>query len=166
MAGLQMSAGPPAYALLKPWHAPRSHVPPSTLAFRVGKEDRRESNEMDDAPADLQSRAAHVVAIETQILTKTDRLEACAARCRSLVQENSHRLKPARCQRTTLSGRTMASAARVFGNSWQTQPSTILSTTRNGTRLRLPAEIQHPAEHHPFLRPTPTACNLRQDRRD
>jgi hypothetical protein len=32
----------------------------------------------------------------------------------------------------------MASAARVFGNSWQTQPRTILSTTRNGTRLGLP----------------------------
>ena len=46
--------------------------------------------------------------------------------------------KPARCQRTTVSGRTMASAARVFGNSWQTQPRTILSTTRNGTRLGLP----------------------------
>ena len=29
-------------------------------------------------------------------------------------------------------------ASRVFGNSWQTQPRTILSTTRNGTRLGLP----------------------------
>jgi hypothetical protein len=32
----------------------------------------------------------------------------------------------------------MASASRVFGNSWQTQPRTILSTARNGTRLGLP----------------------------
>ena len=32
----------------------------------------------------------------------------------------------------------MASASRAFGNSWQTQPRTILSTTRNGTRLGLP----------------------------
>jgi hypothetical protein len=45
---------------------------------------------------------------------------------------------PARCQRTTVSGRTMASASRVFGNSWQTQPRTILSTANNGTRLGLP----------------------------
>jgi hypothetical protein len=30
----------------------------------------------------------------------------------------------------------MASASRVFGNNWQTQPRTILS--RNGTRLGLP----------------------------
>ena len=28
--------------------------------------------------------------------------------------------------------------SRVFGNNWQTQPRTILSTARNGTRLGLP----------------------------
>ena len=32
----------------------------------------------------------------------------------------------------------MASASRVFENDWQTQPRTILSTARNGTRLGLP----------------------------
>ena len=32
----------------------------------------------------------------------------------------------------------MASASRVFGNSWQTQPRTILSTAKNGTRLGRP----------------------------
>jgi hypothetical protein len=32
----------------------------------------------------------------------------------------------------------MASASRAFGNSWQIQPSTILSTARNATRLELP----------------------------
>jgi hypothetical protein len=46
--------------------------------------------------------------------------------------------KPARCHRTTVSGRTMASASRAFGNRRQTQPRTILSTARNGTRLGLP----------------------------
>ena len=36
-----------------------------------------------------------------------------------------------------VSGRTIASASD-FGNNWQTQPRTILSTARNGTRLGLP----------------------------
>ena len=40
--------------------------------------------------------------------------------------------------RTTVSGRTMASASRVFGNRWQTQPRTILSTAKDHTRLGLP----------------------------
>ncbi len=42
--------------------------------------------------------------------------------------------KPARCHRITVSGRTMASASWVFGNSWQTQARTILSTANNDTR--------------------------------
>ena len=37
-----------------------------------------------------------------------------------------------------VSGRTIASASRDFGNNWQSQPRTILSTARNGTRLGLP----------------------------
>jgi hypothetical protein len=37
-----------------------------------------------------------------------------------------------------VSGRTIASASRAFGNSWQTQPRTILSTTENGTRPGVP----------------------------
>ena len=40
--------------------------------------------------------------------------------------------------RTTVSGRTMASASRAFGNRWQTQPRTILSTAKDHTRLGLP----------------------------
>ena len=46
--------------------------------------------------------------------------------------------KPARCQRITVSGCTMASAAWALGTSRQAQPRTILSTVRNDSRLGLP----------------------------
>ena len=36
---------------------------------------------------------------------------------------------------------------RVFGNNWQTQPRTILSTTRNGTRLGLPRRGEQHLRH-------------------
>ncbi len=57
---------------------------------------------------------------------------------RGLDFQRQYRRKPARCHRTTVSGRTMASASQLFGNSWQTQPRTILSTADNGTRPGLP----------------------------
>jgi hypothetical protein len=46
--------------------------------------------------------------------------------------------KPARCQRITVSGRMMASAAQAFGNNPQTQPRTNLSLAENGNRPTLP----------------------------
>ena len=46
--------------------------------------------------------------------------------------------KPARCQRTTVSGRTMASASWAFGNRRQAQLRTNLSTAKNGIRFGLP----------------------------
>ena len=46
--------------------------------------------------------------------------------------------KPARCHRSTVSGRTMVSASRAFGNSRQTQPRTSLSAARNGNRAGWP----------------------------
>ena len=46
--------------------------------------------------------------------------------------------KPARCHRTTVSGRTMASASRAFGNRRQTQPRINLSTAKNDIRFGLP----------------------------
>ena len=57
---------------------------------------------------------------------------------RRLDFQRQNNRKPARCHLTTVSGRTMASASRVFGNSWQTQPRTALSTVRNDSRLGLP----------------------------
>jgi len=42
------------------------------------------------------------------------------------------------CHRTTVSGRTMASAPQALGNSWPTQPGTALSTAKNDSRLVLP----------------------------
>jgi hypothetical protein len=46
--------------------------------------------------------------------------------------------KPARCHRTTVSGRTMASASRAFGNRRQTRPRINLSTAKNDIRFGLP----------------------------
>ena len=46
--------------------------------------------------------------------------------------------KPARCQRNTVSGRTIASAFRAFGNSWKTQPSNHLFVAEKGNRVDLP----------------------------
>ena len=57
---------------------------------------------------------------------------------RRLDFQRQNNRKPVRCHRTTVSGRTMASAPRAFGNRWQTQPRTTLSTAKNGTRLGLP----------------------------
>ena len=57
---------------------------------------------------------------------------------RRLDFQRQNNRKPARCHRTTVSGRTMASAPRAFGNRWQTQPRTTLSTAKNGNRLGLP----------------------------
>jgi hypothetical protein len=57
---------------------------------------------------------------------------------RGLNFQSQYRRKPARCHRTKVSGRTMASASRAFRNNWQTQPRTIMSTAKNGTRLGLP----------------------------
>ena len=57
-------------------------------------------------------------------------------RCLDFQRQNNR--KPARCHRTTVSGRMMTSASRVFGNRWQAQPSTNLSTARNDIRFGLP----------------------------
>ncbi len=57
---------------------------------------------------------------------------------RRLDFQRQNKRKPARCHLTTVSGRTMASASRAFGNRWQTQPRTTLSTVRNDNRLGLP----------------------------
>jgi len=46
--------------------------------------------------------------------------------------------KPARCHRTTVLGRTMASASWAFGNRRQTQPRINLSTAKNDIRFGLP----------------------------
>jgi hypothetical protein len=57
---------------------------------------------------------------------------------RRLDFQHQNNRKPARCHRTTVSGRTMASASRAFGNRWQTQPRINLSTAKNGIRPGLP----------------------------
>jgi hypothetical protein len=95
--------------------------------------------------------------------------------------------KPARCHRTTVSGRTMASASRACGNRRQTQPRINLSTAKNGIRFGLPrrntmicclstktsassaardrnrsTEIAHPTQDRPILSRLPTGSDLRQ----
>ena len=57
---------------------------------------------------------------------------------RRLDFQRQYDLKPARCQRITVSGRMMASASQVFGNNPQTQPKTNLSLAENGNRPTLP----------------------------
>ena len=57
---------------------------------------------------------------------------------RDLDFQRQNNRKPARCHRTTVSGRTMASASQALGNSWQTQPRTTLLTVKNDSRLGLP----------------------------
>ena len=57
---------------------------------------------------------------------------------RRLDFQRQNKRKPARCHRTTVSGRTMASASRAFGNRWQAQRRTTLSTAKNGIRFGLP----------------------------
>ena len=57
---------------------------------------------------------------------------------RRLDFQRQNNRKPARCHRTAVSGRTMASAPRAFGNRWQAQPRTTLSTAKNGIRFGLP----------------------------
>src|SRR4029453_18505976 len=57
---------------------------------------------------------------------------------RRLDFQRQNNRKPARCHRTTVSGRTLASASQAFGNRWQTQPRTTLSTVKNDSRLGLP----------------------------
>ena len=62
----------------------------------------------------------------------------------------------------------MASASRVFGNSWQTQPRTILSTTRNGIRLGLPRRstmICCATRGSRLPRPRATATDRRQSQK-
>ena len=57
---------------------------------------------------------------------------------RRLDFQRQNNRKPARCQRTTVSGRTMASASWAFGNRRQAQLRTNLSTAKNGIRFGLP----------------------------
>jgi hypothetical protein len=57
-------------------------------------------------------------------------------RCRDF--QRQYDLKPARCQRITVSGRTIASVSYVLGNSWQTPPNISLSIDPNGSLLGLP----------------------------
>jgi hypothetical protein len=61
--------------------------------------------------------------------------------CRSTVAaprfQRQYNLKPARCQRITVSGRTIASASYVLGNSRQTPPNINLSIDPNGSLLGL-----------------------------
>ena len=56
--------------------------------------------------------------------------------CLDFQRQNNR--KPARRQRTTVSGRTMASASWAFGNRRQTQPRINLSTAKNDIRFGLP----------------------------
>jgi hypothetical protein len=57
---------------------------------------------------------------------------------RRLDFQRQNNRKPARCHLTTVSGRTTASASQAFGDRWQTQPRTTLSTVKNDSRLGLP----------------------------
>src|ERR1700757_3872851 len=52
--------------------------------------------------------------------------------------QRQYDLKPARCQRITVSGRTIASVSNVLGNSRQTPPNISLSIDPNGSLLGLP----------------------------
>src|SRR5436190_22832988 len=54
--------------------------------------------------------------------------------------------KPARCQRSTVSGWMMASASRALGNNRQTQPRTSLSAAENTGRPAL-----SPSQHNDLL---------------
>jgi hypothetical protein len=51
--------------------------------------------------------------------------------------QRQYDLKPARCQRITVAGRTIASASYSLGNSRQTPPNISLSIDRNGSLLGL-----------------------------
>jgi hypothetical protein len=51
--------------------------------------------------------------------------------------QRQYNLKPARCQRITVAGRTIASASYILGNSWQTPPNISLSIDPNGSLLGL-----------------------------
>src|ERR1700738_120766 len=51
--------------------------------------------------------------------------------------QRQYDLKPARCQRITVSGRTIASASYILGNSRQTPPNISLSIEMNGGLLEL-----------------------------
>jgi hypothetical protein len=57
---------------------------------------------------------------------------------RRLDFQRQNNRKPARCHRTTVSGRTMASASWAFGNRRQTHPRINLSTAKNDIRFGLP----------------------------
>jgi hypothetical protein len=51
--------------------------------------------------------------------------------------KRQYNLKPARCQRITVSGRTIASASCILGNSRQTPPNISLSIEPNRSLLGL-----------------------------
>jgi hypothetical protein len=51
--------------------------------------------------------------------------------------QRQHDLKPAGCQRITVSGRTIASVSYILGNSRQTPPNISLSIDPNGSLLGL-----------------------------
>src|ERR1700739_3827780 len=51
--------------------------------------------------------------------------------------QHQHSLKPARCQRITVSGRTIASASYILGNSQQIPPNISLSIDANRSLLGL-----------------------------
>jgi hypothetical protein len=51
--------------------------------------------------------------------------------------QRQYDLKPARCQRITVSGRTIASASYILGNSRQAPPNISLSIEMNGGLLEL-----------------------------
>ena len=57
-------------------------------------------------------------------------------RCFDFHRQYDH-LNPARCQRTTVSGRTIASAPYILGNSRQTPPNITLSVEPNRSLLGL-----------------------------
>ena len=61
-----------------------------------------------------------------------------AARAASRLPAPVSPRNPARCQRSTVSGRTIASASQAPGNSRQAHPNSHLSLAKNGSRVGLP----------------------------